>query len=142
MRQLVPQVRARSRDLRSACARFLSISILSTMFLTSPARANGASVDVERLHIAHWTTEDGLPQSSVNAIEQTGDGYLWFGTFDGLARFNGVEHTVFDISNTEGLSGNRILAAIYGLERSVTASACFATAYLAPWPRLNSLLPL
>jgi ligand-binding sensor domain-containing protein len=28
----------------------------------------------------HWTTNDGLPQNSVNSIVQTGDGYLWFTT--------------------------------------------------------------
>ncbi len=29
-----------------------------------------------------WTTDDGLPQNSVNSIVQTGDGYLWFTTLD------------------------------------------------------------
>ena len=28
-----------------------------------------------------WSTEDGLPENSATAIVQTGDGYLWFGTF-------------------------------------------------------------
>ena len=27
-----------------------------------------------------WTTDDGLPQNSVQAILQTSDGYLWLGT--------------------------------------------------------------
>ncbi|MCP4158133.1 MAG: hypothetical protein GY757_61100, partial [bacterium] len=34
--------------------------------------------------------DDGLPQSSVLSILQGSDGYLWFGTYEGLARFNGV----------------------------------------------------
>ena len=30
-----------------------------------------------------WTIEDGLPQSSVNDIVQTPDGYLWLATYGG-----------------------------------------------------------
>ena len=36
-----------------------------------------------------FTHDDGLPQSGVNAIVQGRDGYLWLGTFGGLARFDG-----------------------------------------------------
>lgn len=57
-----------------------------------------------------WTVQDGLPQNSVNAILQTRDGYLWLGTFGGLARFDGVRFTVFNSGNTPGLKGNRILS--------------------------------
>ncbi len=39
--------------------------------------------------------KEGLPQSSVKAILQTSDGYLWFGTRFGLVRFDGVTLTVF-----------------------------------------------
>jgi signal transduction histidine kinase/ligand-binding sensor domain-containing protein len=42
-----------------------------------------------------WQFEDGLPQNSVNAMAQTPDGYLWLGTQEGLARFDGVSFTVF-----------------------------------------------
>ena len=40
-----------------------------------------------------WQTDDGLPQNSVYAIAQTRDGYLWVGTREGLARFDGVRFT-------------------------------------------------
>jgi ligand-binding sensor domain-containing protein/signal transduction histidine kinase len=43
-----------------------------------------------------WQTDDGLPQSSVFAIAQTPDGYLWVGTHDGLARFDGVRFVLID----------------------------------------------
>src|SRR5690349_20425377 len=42
-----------------------------------------------------WTQQDGLPGSSVRAIAQTPDGYLWVRTDDGLARFDGYEFVVF-----------------------------------------------
>jgi len=41
-----------------------------------------------------------LPQDSVRAITQTADGYLWFATTGGVARFDGVNFTVFNGSNT------------------------------------------
>jgi ligand-binding sensor domain-containing protein len=41
-----------------------------------------------------------LPNDSVRAIAQTADGYLWFATADGLARFDGVNFTEFSDSNT------------------------------------------
>ena len=43
-----------------------------------------------------WQTEQGLPQNSVNAILQDHRGYLWIGTFGGLARFDGERFRVFD----------------------------------------------
>ncbi len=46
-----------------------------------------------------WTTDQGLPQNSVNSILQTVDGYIWFTTLDGLVRFDGVKFTVFNKSN-------------------------------------------
>jgi ligand-binding sensor domain-containing protein/signal transduction histidine kinase len=49
--------------------------------------------------IRSWGTEAGLPQNTVNAITQTRDGYLWLGTDDGLARFDGVRFKVFGFKN-------------------------------------------
>lgn len=42
-----------------------------------------------------FTSDDGLPQSGVNTVVQTRDGYLWIGTFGGLARFDGLTFTIF-----------------------------------------------
>ncbi len=46
-----------------------------------------------------WTQERGLPQDTIRAITQTKDGYLWLGTDEGLARFDGYEFVVFNKSN-------------------------------------------
>lgn len=53
-------------------------------------------------------TEDGLPQNTVTAIVQTRDGYLWVGTYTGLARFDGLRFTVFDDNNSPGLASSRV----------------------------------
>jgi len=52
--------------------------------------------------IAHWGLEQGLPQVTISAIQQTRDGYLWVGTQKGLARFDGFQFKVFE-SETEPL---------------------------------------
>jgi len=43
-----------------------------------------------------WTQQDGLPQDTIRSVTQTSDGYLWIGTDEGLARFDGYEFTTFD----------------------------------------------
>ena len=55
-----------------------------------------------------WDTENGLPSSTVTAISQTPDGYLWVGTYAGLARFDGVRFVTFDPANTPALSQSRV----------------------------------
>ncbi|CAN5211520.1 hypothetical protein BH10ACI1_BH10ACI1_19600 [soil metagenome] len=57
-----------------------------------------------------WTTDNGLPQNGVRSITQTLSGYLWFTTFDGLVRFDGVKFTVFNKSNSPGIINNRFLS--------------------------------
>ena len=56
-----------------------------------------------------WTQEHGLPQDTIRAIAQTNDGYLWLGTDEGLARFDGYDFTNFNKSNSE-LPSNSITA--------------------------------
>src|ERR1041385_6364659 len=53
-----------------------------------------------------WTTDNGLPQNTVEAIIQSRDGYLWFGTQEGLVRFDGLRFTVFDRNNSPELPAN------------------------------------
>lgn len=54
-----------------------------------------------------WTTDNGLPQNGVRQITQSNEGYLWFTTFDGLVRFDGLRFTTFSKSNTKGIINNR-----------------------------------
>ena len=56
-----------------------------------------------------WTQEDGLPQDTIRTVAQTTDGYLWIGTDEGLARFDGYEFTTFNKIHG-GLPANSITA--------------------------------
>ncbi len=57
-----------------------------------------------------WGADSGLPQSSVLAIAQTPDGYLWIATEQGLVRFDGLRFAVFDKHNTPELQSDSISA--------------------------------
>ena len=59
--------------------------------------------------VESWSNEEGLPQSSVIAMVQTRDGYLWLGTTKGLVRFDGNEFAIFNEFNTPGLNSDQIV---------------------------------
>jgi len=61
-----------------------------------------------------WTADTGLPQNIVRGVCQTPDGYLWVATLDGLARFDGVRFTVFNKSNSPGITSNRFSSMVAG----------------------------
>jgi ligand-binding sensor domain-containing protein len=60
--------------------------------------------------VTGWQTEDGLPENTITSIAQTPDGYLWLGTFSGLARFDGVRFKIYDSANTPELESSRIVS--------------------------------
>jgi ligand-binding sensor domain-containing protein/signal transduction histidine kinase len=72
-----------------------------------------AAVDEPRLFSHYqrvqYDTEQGLPTDQVHGIAQTPDGFMWFGTRDGLARFDGIRFTVFRSENNPGLTHNVIV---------------------------------
>lgn len=52
-----------------------------------------------------WTEDQGLPQNAVQVVTQSREGYIWFGTQEGVVRFDGVRFTVFTTYNSPGLKG-------------------------------------
>ena len=52
--------------------------------------------------------QDELPQSTVSAILQTRDGYIWMATYEGVVRFNGVNFKVFDSRTVPELRSSSI----------------------------------
>ncbi|RME90323.1 MAG: PAS domain S-box protein [Anaerolineae bacterium] len=70
----------------------LCIALLPTV----PAHAQGGVI-----RFAHFTTADGLPHDIVTCILQDRTGYLWFGTQDGLSRYDGYTFTNFHHRRTD-----------------------------------------
>ncbi|HEX5226731.1 MAG TPA: two-component regulator propeller domain-containing protein [Bryobacteraceae bacterium] len=61
----------------------------SRSYALNPAKA------LSQYSITVWSQQQGLPQDTVRAIAQTPDGFLWLGTDEGLARFDGYEFLAF-----------------------------------------------
>ena len=55
-----------------------------------------------------YTTENGLPQSAVITLWQVRAGFIWLGTYEGLARFDGQDFRIFDKQNVPVLLNNSI----------------------------------
>ena len=64
----------------------------------------------------NFTIEDGLPDSHVNAIVQSQNGYLWVGTEGGLARFDGQHFTLvrFRGENSREVAVHSLISASNG----------------------------
>src|SRR5882672_3419369 len=71
-----PDIR-RKRVASNAC--LLALLFASAAFATPP------------LSVQRYSLEEGLSQQAVNAIAQDTEGFMWFGTEDGLNRFDGYE---------------------------------------------------
>jgi len=72
------------------------------------AFALGPSLDVSQYAHTSWKIRDGSLRSSVFAITQSSDGYLWLGTEFGLVRFDGVRFVNWQPPAGQALPGGRI----------------------------------
>ncbi len=87
----------------------VAVLVLAHLVTELPAALSTNSTPSRAYAVHAWETEDGLPQNSVISMIQTRDGYLWLGTLNGLARFDGIRFTVFDESSTPGLNDSVIV---------------------------------
>ena len=79
--------------------RYSPILALLLLALSIPLRSQVLPFEILGLN-------EGIPQSQVTALAQDTDGYLWVGTWGGLARFNGSRFKSFFIE--DGLRSARI----------------------------------
>jgi ligand-binding sensor domain-containing protein/signal transduction histidine kinase len=90
---------------------FVRFALCAALFAVAPLPAGSFSGKQSGEYSERvWRTQDGLPQSRIQAITQTQDGYLWIGTSGGLVRFDGVRFVVFDRSNTAAFRDDSILS--------------------------------
>lgn len=63
-----------------------------------------------RLLYDRITNDEGLSNSSINVIFRDSRGYMWFGTWDGLNRYDGVDVVCYnnDPGDRNSLSSNRV----------------------------------
>jgi PAS domain S-box-containing protein len=87
-----------------------ALTLLGILLASKAIAARATYRDDPTYLIDTWEMEDGLPENSATAMVQTPDGYLWFGTFNGLVRFDGMKFTVFNSANTPELPSGSIVS--------------------------------
>ncbi|AOY47098.1 TPA: diguanylate cyclase [Vibrio cholerae] len=87
------------------------VQICSVFLLIISSSAYAVVEHISDYFVETWTSTDGLPHNSINSIAQTRDGYLWFATWEGVVRYNGINFQVFDRNPQTGMadSGTRTL---------------------------------
>ena len=65
--------------------------------------------------------ENGLPNNTVRSITKDADGFIWFGTYDGLCRYDGINIKIFRSTNNTNnlLNSNRIYALFTNSEQQL-----------------------
>ena len=68
----------------------------------------------EHYYFKNLSSQNGLSQNTVSAILQDSKGFMWFGTKDGLDRYDGVSfrHFKYDRNNPRSL-GNNFVTSLY-----------------------------
>ena len=84
------------RPMKLAGKDFDSLNVVIALAVLVGLPAQGATNGITPYSVRVWQTDDGLPQNSVYAIAQSQDEYLWVGTREGLARFDGVRFMILD----------------------------------------------
>jgi signal transduction histidine kinase/ligand-binding sensor domain-containing protein len=98
---------SRFRLLSSAL--LVALCAVAILFNVARAQKRGRLADPVLVgYLGHqaWSSENGLPQNSVHQILQTHDGYLWIATEGGVARFNGIQFSVFNQENEPAFTSN------------------------------------
>jgi signal transduction histidine kinase/ligand-binding sensor domain-containing protein len=77
------------------------------------------------LRFSHLTAEDGLSNNTVHCVFQDSNGFLWFGTDDGLNMFDGYDFKIFfnNANDTLSIAGN----AVFKLEEDSRGQLWIAT---------------
>ena len=83
----------------------LLISLLSALTLS-------AAINYE-FRFRHLTVENGLSSNGIRAIVQDKHGYIWFGTDEGLNRYDGKNIKSFKIDN---LGVNEYIYTLYATQ--------------------------
>jgi len=86
---------------------FLRFFIALAIFFQAAKICHGQSLN---LKFDHLTTANGLPQNTITGIAKDKYGFMWFGTWAGLCRYDGYHFKVYQYQqgNPKSLISNRI----------------------------------
>jgi diguanylate cyclase (GGDEF)-like protein len=80
--------------------RVAPLLLATALLAASPARALDPQRQFRDYELQRWGVEHGLPQITVMSIAQDRLGYLWVGTQNGIARFDGLRFVKFGRDET------------------------------------------
>lgn len=99
----------RARDGVTPAVRVLAVLLaVCGAAISGPAFALDPAKALTQYRLDSWQSEKGLPQDTVQSLLQTRQGYLWVGTQEGLARFDGVRFRVWDERTTPELRSGSV----------------------------------
>lgn len=101
------------KNLKSVSYFILVLTVLCACVVNVGVAFAADVVPLNRYFTQTWGTQDGLPHNSINALEQTPDGYIWAGTWEGVARYNGIEFEVYTRGERTGLPDSGIRSLYY-----------------------------
>lgn len=91
---------------KAAIVRCTFLLLLCTLFISRPANSQG--ITFEHLTTDMIRYEKGLSQNTVQCMMQDQYGFMWFGTWDGLNKYDGYTFSVWNVES--GLSNQNIQA--------------------------------
>jgi ligand-binding sensor domain-containing protein/AraC-like DNA-binding protein len=94
------------RRYNSRCARFAYLLLLLVLAVENFALDPNTALD-KYIH-RQWSVKDGLPHDSVTCFAQDTKGFIWVGTDNGLARFDGDDFKIYNKYNTKEIKNNSI----------------------------------
>ena len=87
--------------------KMLSVLVLLLLSASASSGAVDNLITSSRSH-SIWDHESGFPGGHVYSMTQTADGYLWFGTGNGLVRYDGLRFEFIPRGNSNDLSNGLI----------------------------------
>ena len=80
------------------------LSVLSTAAILT--FSSSVRLSAQQLNFRHYGPREGLQQSQIISIYQDNRGFLWFGSYSGISRFDG--HRIETLDTSDGLADNSV----------------------------------
>ncbi|MDR0464583.1 MAG: HD domain-containing protein [Treponema sp.] len=95
---------------------FLIFAVSFFVFSVFFSGAQEANDNLSRRFLAKYamtffnTGINNFPSDEANAVIQTKDGYIWFGGYSGLIRYDGVQYRIWDAMSPNGFNSSNVRA--------------------------------
>ncbi|MFT3754785.1 MAG: two-component regulator propeller domain-containing protein [Pseudoxanthomonas sp.] len=120
----------------------LALLLCCLLLPVFPARALDPARSVDEYTVTHWTMKSGLPHDLIHGISQDDEGFLWLGTWEGAARFNGRSFETYDAISVPGME----IAGVRAVLRDADGAMLLGTAsgmvrfHRGRWQRMSGEL--